>query len=125
MLKISGLVALVDASPDIASLRVNGMLTFVLFQPFAFGTGEGVPNVKTGGVASRLMFTDSVVVPAPDVTLHVNVVPAVSVSIRRSSQPLDARMWFSTTFQWSWTSSLCHTEGPITPLTNGCTSGGM
>ena len=78
VLTTSGLAALVEASPDSASLRVNGMLTLVLFQPLVFGAGEGVPKVSTGGVASRLMVTELLVVPAPEATVQLNVVPAVS-----------------------------------------------
>src|SRR5262245_58253756 len=78
VLKTSGLVVLVDASPDIASLRVNGMLTLVLFQPFAFGAGEGVPKLSTGGVASRLMVTEALAVPPPEVTLQEEMMPLVS-----------------------------------------------
>ena len=80
-------MALVDASPDIASLVVNGMLTLVLFQPFMFGAGEGVPKVSTGGVASRLTVTELLAVPPPEMTLHVKVTPAVSVVTLLLPQP--------------------------------------
>src|SRR6187401_2000700 len=84
----TGLVVLVDARPDSASLRVNGMLTFVLFHPFTFAAGEGVPNVSSGGVASRFTVTELLAVPPPDATLHVKMAPAVSARTLLSSHPL-------------------------------------
>src|SRR5688572_12086401 len=76
VLSTNGLVALVEASPDMASLRVNAMLTLVLFQPLEFGTGEGVPKFSTGGVASRFRVTELLAVPPPETTLQVSVTPA-------------------------------------------------
>jgi hypothetical protein len=40
----------------------------------------GVNSCTTGAVASRLIVTDSVVVPPPLVAVQVNVVPTVSSS---------------------------------------------
>src|SRR5690349_5330036 len=68
------------------------MLTLVLFQPLVFGTGDGVPKLSTGGVASRLMVTDALVVPPADVTEQLNVTPAVSVVTLPVSQPAVPRM---------------------------------
>ena len=93
VLSTIGLVVLVDASPDIASLRVNEMLTLVLFQPFAFGTGEGVPKFSTGGVASRLRVTEFDTVPLAEVTLQVKVTPAVSAVTLLMPQPVLLRMF--------------------------------
>jgi len=76
-----GLAMLVDASPDSASLRVNGMLTLVLFQPLALGAGEGLPKFSTGGVASRFTVTEALVVPPEEVVEQVSVTPLVSVEI--------------------------------------------
>src|SRR6185436_18604399 len=92
VLNTSGLAMLVDASPDSASLRVNGMLTLVLFQPVALGTGEGLPKFSTGGVASRFTVTELLVVPQPEVTLQVSKTPAVSVFKTLASQPFVAMM---------------------------------
>src|ERR1035441_8095170 len=39
--RTSGLAGFVDATPAPVSLAVNGMVTLVLFQPFAFGAGTG------------------------------------------------------------------------------------
>src|SRR6185503_20337247 len=73
VLHTSGLAMLVDASPDSASLRVNGMLTLVLFQPLALGAGEGLPKFSTGGVASRFTVTEALVVPPEEVVEQVSV----------------------------------------------------
>ena len=70
-----------------ASEVVNGKLTSLLFQPEAFGAGEGGPNTSVGGVASRLSVRDAESVPPADVAVHVNVVPALSVDSMGSSQP--------------------------------------
>src|SRR3569833_1088907 len=87
-LTTSGLVLLEEATPESASLSVNGMFTLGLFQPFAVGTGDGVPNGSTGGVASRFTVTDRVVVPPADVTLQVNVSPSVSLVTALDSHPV-------------------------------------
>src|SRR5262249_51499878 len=89
----SGLVALFEAMPLVASATVNGAFTFVLFHPFAFVAGENEPQASVGGVASRLIVTDLLVVPAPDVTLQLNVVPVVSVVTVVFTQPVCDRMF--------------------------------
>src|SRR4029079_16693658 len=88
VLNTSGLAMLVDASPDSASLRVNGMLTLVLFQPLALGAGEGLPKFSTGGVASRFTVTEALVVPPEEVVEQVSVTPLVSVEIVAGPQPV-------------------------------------
>src|SRR5207302_10115568 len=51
----NGLDTELDATPDRLSAGVKLNVTFVLFQPAAFGAGEGVPNATVGGVISVLM----------------------------------------------------------------------
>ena len=89
----SGLVVLVEAMPDSASLRVNGTLTLVLFQPLTFGRGVAAPNVRTGGVASRLMVTEFDTVPLAEVTLQVKATPAVSAVTLLTPQPVLLRIF--------------------------------
>ena len=45
------------ATPEPVSETVHGMLTFVLCQPLALGSGIGVPQSSSGGVLSNLMVT--------------------------------------------------------------------
>ena len=78
---------LVDARPDNTSVRVNGMLTFVLFQPFTLTAGVGEPKESTGGVASRFTVTELLAVPPCETTLHVKVTPAVSAAWLTVEQP--------------------------------------
>src|SRR5688572_26161925 len=92
VLSTSGVATLVDARPDSASLRVNAMLTLVLFQPLELGVGEGVPKASTGGVASRLSVTELLAVPPAEITEQLNVIPAVSVVTFAVSQPVVLRM---------------------------------
>src|SRR6185295_8791117 len=112
----SGPLWLKVSMPDIVSVTVNGMSTFGLFQPFAFGAGDGVPNVITGGVASRSTVTELFVVPAPDVALHVNVTPAVScVTVPPSQALCESRL--SAGILWmthaTFTSPVYHPCSPI------------
>src|SRR5436190_15355021 len=125
VLKTIGLVVLVDASPDSASLRVNGMLTLVLFQPFTLAAGEGVPKLSTGGVASRFTVTELLADPPPERTLQVNVTPAVSVVTLLVPQPLLERMLAgdSLTAQLTCTSLVNQPLLPRTPLIAGATDG--
>src|SRR5262245_53274281 len=76
--KISGLVVLALANPEVASLLLKGSVTSVLFQPAAVAAGEAQPNPTSGGVTSRLIVTERVVVPPCEVAVQMNVVPAVS-----------------------------------------------
>src|SRR6187549_3473179 len=86
----SGLTPLVVATPDIASFALNGTLTGGVRQPWSSAAGEAASNVSVGGVASRLIVTDSLVVPPADVAVHVNVVPAVSAITALVEQPVRA-----------------------------------
>src|SRR4051812_10977914 len=126
-LSTRGLAMLVDARPDIASLRVNGMLTLVLFQPYEFGVGVGLPNVSTGGVASRFTVTDAFAVPPPEVTLQPSTTPTVSASTTRVSQPVFATMLAgdSSMFQLTCTSLRYQPLLPAMPTTTGCTLGAL
>src|SRR4051812_7790399 len=119
VLSTSGLATLVEARPESASPRVNAMLTLVLFHPLVFGTGEGVPKLSTGGVASRLMVTELLEVPAPEATAQLNVIPAVSVVTVLSLQPLFDRMLSDafTTCQDTCTSLVYQPLLPVVPLT--------
>src|SRR5690349_16324693 len=85
--KANGLVALVDASPDMSSLAVNATSTSELFQPLAFAAGAGAPNASEGAVASRLSVTVPEPVPPAEVAVQVNVTPAVSWVTAVASQP--------------------------------------
>src|SRR5207253_238812 len=61
----SGLAdGIVACTPAPASLALNGIDTSVLFQPFAFGDGRGIPKVTIGGVPS----TTRTRLPAASVT---------------------------------------------------------
>ena len=101
------------------------MLTSVLFQPFAFGAGEGVPNVSTGGVASRWMMTELLAVPPPEVTVQLSVTPAVSVVMSLVSQPLVEMMLAgdSSIAQLTCTSLVYQPLLPAEPATTGVMRG--
>ena len=49
-----------------------------MFQPAPFGAGVTAPQVRLGGVASRLIITGTELVPPALVAVQVKVVPAVS-----------------------------------------------
>ena len=114
----TGPLLLVEATPDVPSEVVNGKLTSLLFQPEAFGAGEGGPNTSVGGVASRLSVRDAESVPPADVAVHVNVVPGLSVDRMGSSQPSVERIGEigSSTDQSTWTSLVYQ---PSFPCGNG------
>ena len=122
----SGLLLLVVLTPDIASLRVNNTLTLLLIQPFAFGAGVGVPNVSTGGVASRFRLIELLVVPPADVTLQVNVALAVSVVTMLVTHPVLERMLAGGVLidHATCTSLVYQPLRPNVPVTTGCTTGG-
>ncbi len=77
--KARGLDSLVDATPEVSSLVVKGMLTSEPFQPPAFGAGAVAPKVSAGGVASRLSVTLLELVPPFEVAVHVSVIPAATI----------------------------------------------
>lgn len=80
-LKTSGLRTLVVATPEMASVAVKGIVTFVLFHPAAFGAGVVEPKVRTGGVLSILTLGDVTVAlfPATSVTVTFPLIVAPSV----------------------------------------------
>src|SRR5262245_682542 len=100
-MNVSGLGVLTLATPDIASLGVNGMLTSLLCQPAADAAGEAAPRVAIGGVASRRTVTERLAVPPAEVAVQVKVMPAVSVVTVLVPQPsLETREdWASVTSQ--------------------------
>src|SRR5260370_23888598 len=74
--------------PDSASVPANVTVTLVLFQPAALGAGVA-DAIATGGVMSSLSVTDTdPASPAPSATVHVNVVPGVSMVTVTGSQPV-------------------------------------
>src|SRR5262245_10983603 len=68
------------AIPEPVSVQLQFAVTSVLFHPASLGAGVSPVNVMVGSVASRLIVTDRVLVPAALVTEHVIVVPPASVS---------------------------------------------
>ena len=72
-----------SGGPESASVQVTGTPPTWL----GVNVGAGVPQVITGGTVSRITVVDTVVVPPPDVAVHVNVVPAVSEVTVAASQP--------------------------------------
>jgi hypothetical protein len=114
-----------DATPDVASDPLKRTVTDPAFQPAPFAIGEGVA-VAAGGVASRRIVTDSVVVPPSLVAVQVNVWPAESDVIDTAPQPLldvicDSG---SDTAQLTDKSLVYQPSLPGTPLTDGVIVGG-
>src|SRR5688572_14111243 len=83
----TGFGKLVDATPEVESLALKGNSTSPVFHPEEFG-GEGEPKVSCGAVASRFTVTEREAVPPPEVAVHVNATPAVSVVTEVAAQPL-------------------------------------
>src|SRR5688572_7617981 len=76
-----------DTPPDVASVPANDTVTFVFRHPFEFDGGVATA-VVVGGVASRLIVTDCVVVPPALVAEHATSTPGVSLVRLVRSQPL-------------------------------------
>src|SRR5437016_1541032 len=70
VISTSGLPMLTVATPERLSLAVNGIDTFILFQPAALGVGVGESKVTVGGVLSICTVT----------VLGVSRFPALSVA---------------------------------------------
>src|SRR6188768_1473846 len=83
----TGLLMLVEAIPDRESDVSNAKRTSPPYQPAELAAGDGAPKTSWGGVASRLIVAVCVVVPPADVAVHVNVMPAVSVTMLLAPQP--------------------------------------
>src|SRR5262245_8700618 len=86
---VMGLVCVACEKPDRVSVTVNGMLTFELFQPAAFGAGENPPKVANGGFVSFLTVIVSVEVPPSEVAVQVSCTPAVSSVTVVEEHPFD------------------------------------
>src|SRR5712691_12651586 len=74
--------------PEVASLPLKAMPTEWLYQPLASGPRLADAPVIVGGVASRLIPAESDAdAPLLYVTVHVSVIPAVSLDTVLVSQP--------------------------------------
>src|SRR6185503_20855635 len=87
---MTGLPALTEATPDVASVASNAMLTSLANQPMEFGAGAGALNDSCGGVVSRFTVTEAVDEPPADDAVQVNVTPAVSAVTKLVPQPVVA-----------------------------------
>jgi hypothetical protein len=77
-----------ELTPEIGSVTVQFKVTFVLFQPAAFGAGV-MTGTMVGGRVSILTVTDAeAVAPLLSVAVHVNVVPPVSADTVELPQPV-------------------------------------
>jgi hypothetical protein len=118
--------ALQEAMPERASNPLKLTVTSVLFQPLAFGAGEGLA-LAVGAVASLFMVTDCELVPPALVAEHVSVWLMVSVVIFSVPHPLEDVMVdsASVTVQLTVTSEVYHPLLPNVPDTLGVITGGV
>src|SRR5688572_856934 len=124
---MSGLGLLWDATPESGSLTVNGSATSVLFQPAAVATGEAASTLTAGGDVSRRTVTERVVVPPPEVAVHVYDELAESdVSEYAPHSALETMAdSASVTVQVIWTLLRYQPSLPATPDTCASTMGGV
>ena len=119
-------VAVIEASPDVASVQVKETPTFPLFQPLLFAAVVRDPPIE-GAVASRLTVTEFDAVPPALVAEHVTVCPLVSVETVVVPQPVDEEMedCASVTVHVTVTLLVYQPLLPSVPLTFGVITGGV
>src|SRR6187549_1674389 len=120
----SGFGVSLAATPDVASEASKATATGAMRQPLASAAGMASPNVRVGGVASRLMVTEREAVPPGEVAVQVSVVPTVSVVIDVAPQPsLETSEAASSIVQVTCTSPRYQPALPAVPVTDAVITG--
>jgi hypothetical protein len=110
--------------PEVASVNEPTTLAGDWFNRKA---GAVVGHTTVGAVASRLIVTDSLLVPPALVAVQVSAVPVVSVLVVVKPHPVEEVIAdsLSSTVQVTVTSLVYHPLLPSVPLTFGVISGGV